>query len=158
MITIKRTYNFAGTTTTEEKLVPRDSAEARLYLSAPAPPKPSSLPADSSTPTFRRPLKRPSRFDVPAPQPTDLIKATAAIKAPLATQQKSIAELKLERGQKLNTVEKSRLDWAGYVDKEKLKDELDKAEKAKGGYLDKMDFLGRSEVAREEGLREARRR
>ena len=44
------------------------------------------------------------------------------------------------------------------MDKEKLKDELDKAEKAKGGYLDKMDFLGRSEVAREEGLREARRR
>ena len=158
MITIRRTYNFAGTTTTEEKFVPRESAEARLYLSSHAPPKPPTTTKDPSKPTLRRPLKRPSRFDAPAPYPNDLLKATAAIKAPLAATQKSIAELKLERGQKLNTVEKSKLDWAGYVDKEKLKDELDKAEKAKGGYLERMDFLGRSEMAREEGLREGRRR
>lgn len=50
------------------------------------------------------------------------------------------------------------MDWAGYVDKEKLKEELDRAGKAKGGYLERMDFLGRSDVAREEGLREGRRR
>lgn len=153
MITIKRTYNFAGTTTTEEKLVPRDSAEARVYLSTLAPPKSPSPSANPSLLGLRRPLKRPSRFDVHIQNATDLSKATAAIQAPL----KSLAELKAERGQKLNTVEKSRLDWAGYVDKEKLKDELDKAEKAKGGYLDKMDFLGRTEMAREEGLREGRR-
>lgn len=71
---------------------------------------------------------------------------------------KSLAELKAEQGRKLNTVEKSRMDWAGYVDKERLGEELDRAGKAKGGYLDKMDFLGRSEMAREEGLREGRRK
>ena len=154
MVTIKRTYNFAGTTTTEDKLVPRDSAEARLYFSSlesTKTPEPSPV---TSRPALRRPLRRPSRFDTPASQPTDLLKATAAIKAPL----KSVAELKAESGQKLNTVEKSRLDWAGYVDKEKLKDELDKAGKAKGGYLDKMDFLGRSEMARDENFREGKKR
>lgn len=50
------------------------------------------------------------------------------------------------------------MDWAGYVDKERLGEELERAGKAKGGYLEKMDFLGRSEIAREEGLREGRRR
>ena len=34
MIKIKRTYNFAGKVHTEEKLVARDSAEAKLYLAS----------------------------------------------------------------------------------------------------------------------------
>ena len=33
-ITIQRTYRFAGETTTETRTVPRDSAEARLYLAS----------------------------------------------------------------------------------------------------------------------------
>ena len=165
MITIKRTYNFAGTTTTEEKLVPRESAEARLYLST-KPVKALKQPApNTSTPSesIRRPLRRPSRFDDPNPAPTSLLKTTASIKSHLAPTAAnnagmSAVQRKLDQGQKLNTVEKSRLDWAGYVDKEKLKDELDVAEKAKGSYLDRMEFLGRSEQAREDGLREGRRR
>ena len=164
MIAIKRTYNFAGTTTTEEKLVPRESAEARLFLST-KPVKALKQPtANSSTPpkSVRRPLRRPSRFDDSNPAPTSLLKTTASIKSHLAPAAASNAGMsavqrKLGQGQKLNTVEKSRLDWAGYVDKEKLKDELDVAEKAKGSYLDRMEFLGRSEQAREDGLREGRR-
>ena len=159
MISIKRTYNFAGSTTVEEKLVPKDSAEAQHYLaSQPSIPKSHSSPNSLTTTNLRRPLKRPSRFDSPIPSADDLLKTTAAIKAPATAQIKSLAELKLERGQKLNTIEKSKLDWAGYVDKEKLKDELDKAEKAKGGYLDRMEFLGRSEAARDEVLKEGRKR
>ena len=164
MIAIQRTYNFAGTTTTEEKLVPRESAEARLYLST-KPVKASQPARNSSAPSesVRRPLRRPSRFDDPNPAPTSLLKTTASIKSHLAPTTAnnagiSAAQRKLDQGQKLNTVEKSRLDWAGYVDKEKLKDELDVAEKAKGSYLDRMEFLGRSEQAREDGRREGRRR
>lgn len=67
-------------------------------------------------------------------------------------------ELKAEQGRKLNTVEKSRMDWAGYVDQERLAEELERAGKARGGYLDRMDFLGRSEMRREEGLREGRKK
>ena len=165
MIAIKRTYNFAGETTTEEKLVPRESAEARLYLSSnpdnvPKPPTPDN---SSAAPTVRRPLRRPSRFDDPNPAPTSLLQTTASIKSHLAptavnTAGMSAVQRKMAQGQKLNTVEKSKLDWAGYVDKEKLKDELDMADKAKGSYLDRMDFLGRSEQARDDVLREGRRK
>lgn len=59
-------------------------------------------------------------------------------------------------GPKLNTIEKSKLDWASHVDKEGLKEELDTAEKAKGGYLGRMEFLGRTEAKREEDLKNAR--
>ena len=165
MIAIKRTYTFAGTTTTEEKLVPRESAEARLYLSTKPVKDPKDSASNSSTTSgsIRRPLRRPSRFDDPNPAPNSLLKTTASIKSHLAPTAAnnagmSAVQRKLDQGQKLNTVEKSRLDWAGYVDKEKLKDELDVAEKAKGSYLDRMEFLGKSEQAREDGLREGRRR
>jgi len=46
---------------------------------------------------------------------------------------------------KLTTLEKSRLDWAGYVDKAGIGDELDKQKKGGAGYLDRKDFLGRVE-------------
>ncbi|KAL9024181.1 MAG: hypothetical protein Q9196_006707 [Gyalolechia fulgens] len=59
-------------------------------------------------------------------------------------------------GPKLNTIEKSKLDWASHVDKEGLKEELDTAEKAKGGYIGRMEFLGRSEAKRQEDLKNAR--
>lgn len=164
-VTIKRTYTFAGTTTTEEKLVPRESAEARLYLSSePAKaPQPPAVHTPTTEGAIRRPLRRPSRFDDPNPAPLSLLQTTASIKtslAPTATNNAGLSAMqrKLEQGQKLNTVEKSRLDWAGYVDKEKLKDELDMAEKAKGSYMERMDFLGRSDQAREDVLREGRRR
>ena len=164
MIALKRTYTFAGTTTTEAKLVPRESAEARLYLSSQASKLPVPTTTDNTTLSrpLRRPLRRPSRFDDPDP-PVSLLQTTDTIKSHLAPTAvnnagMSAVQRKLEQGQKLNTVEKSKLDWAGYVDKEKLKDELDMAEKAKGSYLDRMDFLGKSEQAREEGLREGRRK
>lgn len=164
MITIKRTYTFAGNTTTEEKLVPRESAEARLYLSSQIskPSAPSTADNADLNKPVRRPLRRPSRFDDADPR-VSLTHTTNMIKShlvPTAVNNAgmSAVQRKMEQGQKLNTVEKSKLDWAGYVDKEKLKDELDMAEKAKGSYLDRMEFLGRSEQAREEGLREGRRK
>jgi len=60
------------------------------------------------------------------------------------------------KGPKLNTVEKSRLDWAQYVDEEGIKDELNVHSKAKEGYLGRMDFLGRVDANREEERRNIR--
>ena len=136
MVVIKRTYVFAGETITEEKLVPRSSAEARLYLqslTAPNSAKPS--PTASSTKPLRRPKKRVSQFE---PNPNGVVKGLVL------------------QGPKLNTIEKSKLDWAGYVDKEGIKDELDVAEKAKEGYLGRMDFLGRVEAKREDERKNAK--
>lgn len=47
---------------------------------------------------------------------------------------------------KLNTLEKSRIEWSGFVDEQGINEELKHGNKA--GYLDKQDFLGRSEAAR----------
>lgn len=137
MITMKHTYVFAGQTTTEEKLVPASSAEARLYLQSQQASQQAQQQASTETagkPTLRRPKKRVSMFD---PNPTGLPGAAAVS----------------NKGPNLNTIEKSKLDWAGYVDKEGMKEELDKAEKGKEGYLGRMDFLGRVEAKREDAIR-----
>lgn len=130
-ITISHTYTFAGTTTTTTKLVPLDSAEARLFLSSSATSSnpqttttSTTSPATATTtkPTLRRPLKRTSAFDSGL---------TVASKA-----------------KKINTLEKSRLDWAGFVDKEGIKEDLERQGKG-GGYIDRQSFLGRVEERRE---------
>ena len=137
-ITIKRSYVFAGENITEEKVVPKSSAEARLYLESQATGS-NSATLQGTKPPLRRPKKRPSIFE---PNPEGIVKGL-----PSGT----------SKGPKLNTIEKSKLDWASHVDKEGLKDELDMAGKAKGGYMDRMDFLGRSEAKREEEMKNARR-
>ncbi|MCJ1479078.1 hypothetical protein MMC13_007762 [Lambiella insularis] len=60
--------------------------------------------------------------------------------------------------QKLNVVNKSKLDWEAHVEQEGDKEELVQAAKAKGAYLDRVDFLGRTESNREEELRNARKK
>ncbi|KAL8801808.1 MAG: hypothetical protein Q9182_004215 [Xanthomendoza sp. 2 TL-2023] len=136
MIAIKRTYVFAGETITEEKIVPKSSAEARLYLQSQTAPQSPTSPVGGKP--LRRPKKRPSMFE---PNPEGIVKGIAPTP---------------NKRPKLNVVEKSKLDWASHVDKEGLKDELDVAEKAKDGYMGRMDFLGRSEMKREEERKNAR--
>lgn len=145
MIRIKRTYNFAGRVHTEEKLVHRDSAEAKLYLASQAPDAPAEEPAAKRvTRKAFRSVFEP--LTDPLPQRADLNLGMAArIKAGKEAQAK-----------KLNTVEKSRMDWAGYVDKEGIKDELELAGKSKDSYTAREDFLARSEAKRDEDSRRAR--
>ena len=145
MITIKRTYVFAGETITEEKLVPKSSAEARLYLQSQPVHEPGSngSSAPVTKPPLRRPKKRTSMFE---PNPDGVVKGLVA---PVGGANK---------GPKLNTIEKSKLDWAGFVDKEGIAEELDDASKAKEGYLGRMDFLGRVEAKRDEGMKGGRKK
>lgn len=131
MILIKRTYEFAGETVAEEKQVPKSSAEARLYLAAVAAQQNPNTSTPNKKPPLRRPKKRTSMFE---PPPDDSPLSTPGSKG---------------KGTKLNTIEKSKLDWAGYVDKEGIKDELEGAEKAKDGYLGRMDFLDKMSAKRE---------
>ncbi|POR38536.1 SWR1-complex protein 5 [Tolypocladium paradoxum] len=144
-IRIKRTYNFAGRVHTEEKVVARDSAEAKLYLASDG----KDAPADSS-PTKRATKKAfRSAFEPPVdagPGRTDLNLGVAA----------RMKAAKEAQAKKLNTVEKSRMDWAGYVDKEGIQDELELASKSKGSYNAREDFLARSEAVREDEARRAR--
>ncbi|KOS17911.1 SWR1-complex protein 5 [Escovopsis weberi] len=141
MVRIKRTYNFAGRVHTEEKLVPRDSAEAKLYLAA-------TGDDAAARPRIKRAFR--SRFEPPM--------ADGAIARPdldlgLTARMKAAKEA---QARKLTTVEKSRMDWAGYVDKEGIKDELELAGRSKDSYAARQDFLARSEAMRESEAKRAR--
>ncbi|KAF9887558.1 Craniofacial development protein 1 [Aspergillus nanangensis] len=155
MVKIKRTYKFAGEMITEEKLVPKDSAEAKIFLA-------SEEGAESLAVTdgengasakemrmFRRPLRKVSRFD---PNPTGSIKKSWE-KQPIG---ETAEQEENARGPKINTVEKSRLDWAAYVDQAGIKDELNVHSKAKEGFLGRMDFLDRVGANEDEERRNAR--
>lgn len=143
-VRIKRTYNFAGRVHTEEKVVARDSAEAKLYF--------ASKGSDDTT-AAEAPSKRTTK------------KAFRSIFEPLHDPQPQRADLDLgvtaraqagQEARKLNTVEKSRMDWAGYVDKEGIKDDLQAAGRSKDSYNVREDFLARSEARREQDARQAR--
>ncbi|KAJ5970217.1 uncharacterized protein N7479_000135 [Penicillium vulpinum] len=147
MIKIKRTYKFAGEWITEEKVVPKHSAEAQVFLSSGENVEYTDEDAAATTAArnLRRPLRKISRFD---PNPTGTIKKS--------WEKQLVTDDKDARGPKINTVEKSRLDWATYVDSAGIKDELRTHSKAKEGYIGRMDFLGRMEDKREEERRTAR--
>lgn len=147
MIKIKRTYKFAGEWITEEKVVPKHSAEAKAFLSSGENVEYTDEDAAAATTArnLRRPLRKISRFD---PNPTGTIKKS--------WEKQLVTDDKDARGPKINTVEKSRLDWASYVDSAGIKDELRTHSKAKEGYIGRMDFLGRMEDKREDERRAAR--
>ncbi|OTA91566.1 hypothetical protein M434DRAFT_397095 [Hypoxylon sp. CO27-5] len=149
MIKIKRTYNFAGKVHTEEKLVPRDSAEAKLYLASQDAKAIQDAEAEDEQ-TKRRPRKAFRSIFEPVvdglTQRTDL---NLGMSARLQLREQAKAK-------KLNVVEKSRMDWAGFVDKEGIKDELELAGKSKESYVNRQDFLGRVAAHREEEARRAR--
>jgi Bucentaur or craniofacial development len=136
MITISRTYTFAGKVISETKTVPKSSQEAQAYLSTLDTAKnPSKPPSDPSLPARRPPpKKRASAFD-----------SAAAARKPIPAP-------------KLNTLEKSRLDWAGFVDKEGIGDELKKHTASDKSFLDRQAFLGRVDEKRERAWKEGQKK
>jgi hypothetical protein len=155
MIMIQRTYNFAGKVHVEEKLVPRDSAEAKLWLESQPLGKGLPQPLDPNITNPLRPPKKARRsifepITEPLPQRADLRFGVSSISRNGTGVNGGAA------AKKLNTVEKSKMDWAGFVDKEGIKHELETAGKAKGAYLDQREFLARVEEKRDEEARRAR--
>jgi hypothetical protein len=143
MITISRTYKFAGQVVTERKQVPVSSAEAKLYLEKQAAEDQENKGVASEKQGDKhsglwRPKKRTNPFDISG--------AKENLAIPVAA----------ESGPRLNVVEKSKMDWAGFVDREGIKDQLDEAGRAKGEYLGRMDFLNRVEANKEEEMRAMR--
>ncbi|KAK3113613.1 swr complex subunit [Teratosphaeriaceae sp. CCFEE 6253] len=159
LVTITRRIEYAGEVTEVEELVPRSAKEAQAYL------KQQRHDADSTPqierPTLRRPLKRPSLFE---PNPSATIRGVPPEKLRLRAPSRIDVELaetrKREEAQrkaeKMTTVQKSALDWKGYVSREGIAEELEAYKRSKGGYMAREDFLGRAELARQEARRGAR--
>ena len=154
LIRIKRTYNFAGKVHTEEKLVARDSAEAKLYLAENGAADAAALDGDSSPTQKRMPRKAfRSMFE---PVAADGLGQRADLNLGMSERLRARELAKEADAKKLNTVEKSRMDWAGFVDREGIKDELELAGKSKHSFAARQDFLARSEAVREDEARRLR--
>ena len=161
-ISIPHTYKFAGEIHTSTKTVPASSPEALAYLSSK-----DKSPAIPTGPKLRRPLARKNLLD---PNPNGLIKGREVPpRADLPTSiggkgtrslgtgvKTSAWEIGKEKAKKLNTVEKSKMDWEAEVERQGMREELEKAEKSGGSYLGRMEFLGRVEGKGEEEARKAR--
>lgn len=142
-VRIETSYTFAGKLVRETKLVDAESAEAKAYLNSTSGVVRSTgenerrsfvtvireLPGTSEKIPLRIKLKRPSLIDK--------FLATSG-----------------DKKHKLTTLEKSRLDWASFVDKKSIKDDL--ALHNKAGYLDKQDFLGRMDAKRDVQYQQAK--
>lgn len=158
MIKIKRTYNFAGQVHTEEKLVARDSAEAKLYLASLGDGAEAAALLAATDSSSAEPKRMPRRAFRSAFEPfVDASPARTDLNLGMAVRlQAREAAGKDGEARKLNTVEKSRMDWVGFVDKEGIQDELDLAGKSKGNFAGRQQFLARAEARREEEARRAR--
>lgn len=125
-ILIKHEYQFAGETVRSEKRVHKDSAEAKAYLNSLAIDNAKSSQSQTNKPNaILNRSKGP-----PRKRPSTLLES-ANRKAPKA----------------MSTLEKSRLDWAAYKDKEGIEDQLRRD--SKNSFLDRQDFLHRAEEKRE---------
>jgi hypothetical protein len=153
LIRIKRTYNFAGKVHTEEKLVARDSAEAKLYLAQNGPD--SASPDESSSAAQKR-MPRKAFRSIFEPVAADGLSQRSDLNLCVSERLRARELAKEAEAKKLNTVEKSRMDWAGFVDREGIKDELELAGKSKHSFAARQDFLARSEAVREEEAKKAR--
>ncbi|KAK4241720.1 bucentaur or craniofacial development-domain-containing protein [Achaetomium macrosporum] len=155
LIRIKRTYNFAGEMHTEEKLVPRDSAEAKLYLAENGGADSSTADGDGSAPTQKR-MPRKAFRSAFEPVAADGVSPRTDLNLGMSARLRARELAKEAEAKKLNTVEKSRMDWAGFVDREGIKDELELAGKSKHSFAARQEFLARSEAIREEEARRLR--
>ncbi|KAF4585619.1 SWR1-complex protein 5 [Ophiocordyceps camponoti-floridani] len=142
-ITIKRTYTFAGRVHTEEKVVP---ATQQKPASTKPPTPPRNYPPRPTRKAFRSIFEPPLDGASTLPHRPDLDLG-------LAARRKAAQDA---QARKINTVEKSRMDWAGYVDREGIQDELALASKSKDSYNAREAFLARSEAIRDGEAKRAR--
>lgn len=132
-IEIERTFKFAGKVTTEKKTVLASSAEGREFLEQ---QKQAAQPETASP------------DDTAAPKPQKRRPGPVKRKSTLAE------EYAAGRAKKLNTLDKSRLDWLGFVDHEGINADLKKHNK--NGYLEKQGFLARVDFNMDRGIKQNR--
>ena len=164
-VTISRRIKYAGEVTEVTEIVPRSSKEAQAYLRDHPDAHPSHKASTRPTAeerTLLRPLKRPSLFE---PNPTAIVKGVPAdklrLRAPsrvdVLMAEKRAEEEQKKKAERMTTVQKSALDWKGFVDMDEgLKGELEEYGKSRGTFLGREEFLGRAEVLRQEQARAAR--
>ncbi|KAI5950256.1 SWC5 [Candida jiufengensis] len=143
-IKIQINYTFAGKLITESKLVDENSEEAKAYLN-------STNDITSST----NQSKYRSEVPITRKDPITQKNINLRIKLKRPSLINKFLNINSKKGLKLSTLEKSRLDWASFLDKRKIGDDLKKYNLG-SGYLDKQDFLNRMESKKDEIYQKAK--
>lgn len=142
-IKIKRKYEYAGDIITEEKWVDRESFEAKQYL--------SSLKDNE---------KVESSHDIKEDEQTQKKQRVNDKGEKLRIIRKRAPLLEgIINGSikpKFNTLEKSKVDFAKFVDEEGIDSEL--TQHNKNGYLERQDFLSRVQLHRDTHINDIRRK
>ncbi|KAK9469850.1 bucentaur or craniofacial development-domain-containing protein [Lipomyces arxii] len=133
MVTITETYEFAKEVVTRQKRVPKDSEEAKAYLRQQTDASHALKEGVNSVTGLKAKGKAPRR------------------------RKGSSLEAMANKGKpaKLNTLEKSKLDWQGFVENEGIEGDL--RQHNKGGYLHKQDFLARVDQKRHADLKDGQK-
>jgi len=133
-VTVTKEYDFAGETVTVVKEVSVDSQEAKQVLENRTSTSACELPtAEQNTPSLLVPgIKRPS---------------SGGLSSVLG---------KIGKKQKISVLEKSKIDWDGFKEKEGISDELKIHNRGKEGYLERQAFLQRTDYRQFEHERSLR--
>jgi hypothetical protein len=160
LIRIKRRIAFAGEITeVEEEVLKSEHPEAD-------PDSTKSRANDAgqqatSEGNLQRPLRRPSIFE---PNPTaavrgvssDKLRPRAPSRVDVVMAERRLAEEKKKKAERMTTVQKSAMDWKGFVADQGIGEELDVYGKSKGGFMAREQFLDRVAGANEEARKAAR--
>ncbi|KAK6437904.1 swr complex subunit [Oleoguttula sp. CCFEE 5521] len=158
LVKIRRRIAFAGEITEVEEEVPASSAAAQQYLGA---HPEGTLQHNTPTTTLTRPLRRPSSFE-PNPLaairgvPPERLRPRAPSRTDVLLATQRLEDERKKKAEKMSTVQKSALDWRGFVRKEGIESEMEEYGKSKRGFLAREEFLDRVAGKKEEGRRDAR--
>lgn len=170
LIRIKRRIAFAGEITEIEEEVLKSSPAAQAYLAEHPEADPDNAKSRAaavgqqeatSDSNLQRPLRRPSMFE---PNPTAVVRGVSSDKlrprAPsrldVLMAERRLAEETKKKAERMSTVQKSAVDWKGFVADQGIGEELDVYGKSKGGFMAREQFLDRVAGANEEARRAAR--
>ncbi|OWB57588.1 hypothetical protein B5S28_g3544 [[Candida] boidinii] len=162
-VKIERVYEFAGEIIKEEKWVDANSQEAKAHFNSIKmnennKPVNTTLKnnVNNNTPTLTTASSTGSSKSPSKPVNINSLPPPGFVKRPPRRKRASLIGdvINGKSNAKLSTLEKSRLDWASYVDKQKISEELRNANK--GGYLETQDFLARVDSNRDQQFKEAR--
>jgi len=169
LIRIKRRIAFAGEITEVEEEVLKSSAAAKAYLAEHPEADPDNTKSRAneagqqatSEGNLQRPLRRPSIFE---PNPTaavrgvssDKLRPRAPSRVDVVMAERRLAEEKKKKAERMTTVQKSAMDWKGFVADQGIGEELDVYGKSKGGFMAREQFLDRVAGANEEARKAAR--
>lgn len=149
-ITINRTYKFAGEVKSETKRVLRNSAEGQDFLREEKRKESEAQQAEKDAEGSRRLSSSDEHND----RARLLADPQRRSRGPAKRKPSLLEEYQMNKTKKINSLEKSRLDWLGFVDKEGIKDDLTRHNK--GGYLDKQSFLNNVDEKIDKNIRQQR--